>query len=248
VRRRGSEQPGEVDSEVGATDSEPVDGEELSVDRLKARMTESLGDRPFTVYLVLFAGAATLLLLLAVVWISATGDDDDDNLFCTEISPADARDAVIAGQVEEINVLVDNDRPTDSLTGIRLRFSDLSCRETRQGADIRDQLYSIIGVVGVYNEFGSTRVDIRYLEQEIQPELLATSTPTVRPSETATQAPSEEATPIAPTPTGVPATDMPTSVPTVQSVTTIGAPAGPSATSAPDAGSQDEAPVGNPGA
>ena len=208
-------------------------------------MTESLGDRPFTVYLVLFAGAATLLLLLAVVWISATGDDNDDNLFCTEISPEDARDAVIDGQVEEINVLVDNDRPAETLTGIRLRFSDLSCRETRQGADIRDQLYGIIGAVGLYNEFSSTRIDVRYLEQEIQPELLATSSPTVVPSDTATQAPSEVASPVAPTPTGVPATVAPTSAPTGQSTTTIAAPI---STTVPDAGSQDEAPVGNPGA
>ena len=211
-------------------------------------MNESLGDRPFTVYLVLFAGAATLLLLLAVVWISATSDDDDDNLFCTEISPADARNAVLAGQVEEVNVLVDDDRPTDSLTGIRLRFGEGSCRETRQGADIRDQLYSIIGAVGLYNNFNEPSVNVRYLEQEIQPELLATSTPTVLPSETTTLAPTNEATPIQPTPTSIASADVPTTAPTLVPVSATVPPAGATATTVPDGGSQDEVPVGNPGA
>lgn len=244
MRRRGSEQPPDVEP----TDDPPVTDEEFPVDRLKARVNESLGERPFTVYLVLFAGAATLLLLLAVVWISATGDDENDNLFCTEISPADARDAVLAGRVEEVNVLVDNDRPTESLTGIRLRFADQSCRETRQGADIRDQLYGIIGAVGLYNNFSDTRIDVRYLEQEIQPELLATSSPTVATTETATQAPTEEATPIAPTTTTIPATEAPTATPTIEPAAETAAPAEPTATSAPDASNQDEAPVGNTGA
>jgi hypothetical protein len=44
--------------------------EEYPVDRLRSRMNERLAGRPLTVYLVLFAGAATLLLLLGVVWIS----------------------------------------------------------------------------------------------------------------------------------------------------------------------------------
>lgn len=244
MRRRGSEQPEEVEQ----VDTSPISGEELPADRLKARVNESLGDRPFTVYLVLFAGAATLLLLLAVVWISATGDDDTENLFCTEISPADARAAVMAGRVDEVNVLVDSDRPRESLTGIRLRFSDLSCRETRQGADIRDQLYGIIGAVSVYNNFSDTRIDVQYLEQEIQPELLATSTPTVLATETATEAPTEPATPVEPTQTGVPQTSVPASTPTFPPATATGAPGEPTATSITDGAGGDEAPVGNPGA
>lgn len=238
MRRRGSEQPPEVEPPDDAAETD----EELPVDRLRARMTESLGDRPFTVYLVLFAGAATLLLLLVVVWISATGDGDEDNPFCTEISTTDARSAVLAGQVERINVLVDVDQPTDSLTGIQLLFGEGSCRQTPQGANIRDQLYSVIGAAGLFNHFSETGIDIRYQEQEIQPELLATSTPTVLPTETATSAPSEAATPVESTATVVPATDVPLATATPEAT----AATGPTATTAADG--QDEAPVGNPGA
>ena len=100
-----------------------VEEEEFPVDRLRSRLNESLGGRPLTVYLVLFAGAATLLLLLAVVWISAQGGGDKDELICTEIAPADARAAVFGGQVQRINILVDKDDPMQSLTGVQLRFT-----------------------------------------------------------------------------------------------------------------------------
>jgi hypothetical protein len=189
-------------------------------------------------------------LLLAVVWISATNDGDGNEPFCTAISPADARSAVLAGEVERVNILVDDDRPTDSLTGIQLNFADETCRQTPQGADIRDQLYSIIGAVGLYNNFSDTSIEVRYQEQEIQPELLATSTPTVLASETATAVPpTEEASPIVPTATDVPPTEVPTETvpaPVIQSPTATAMTPTTSTTASADG--QNNVPVGNPGA
>ena len=115
--------PSNPDDEDQQPQFEVVD-EEYPVDRLRSRLNDSFGDRPLTVYLVLFAGAATLMLLLGIVWFSATGDGDEDELICTEIAPKDARAAVLAGQIERVNILVDQDDPINTLTGVQLRFTD----------------------------------------------------------------------------------------------------------------------------
>ncbi len=191
-----------------ASDLVPTD-EEYPVDRLKTRVNQQLAGRPLTVYLVLFAGAATLLLLLAVVWISATGGGDEtEQQICTEIAPIDARAAILGGQVERVNILVDTDDPTQSLTGIQLRFADDSCRQTPQGADIRDQLFSVIGAVSLYNNYADTTIRVHYQTQEIEQDLLVTATITAAPSPTDTPAPptatDEPATPEPPTATSTP--------------------------------------------
>lgn len=234
MRRKGSD----LQPEAGPDprDELLVPDEEYAVDRFRARVSQRFGDRPFTVYLVLFAGAATLLLLLAVVWISATGDSERENLFCTYISPQDARAAVLAGQIERVHILVNNEQPTETLTGIELRYNDQTCRQTAQGAEIREQLFSIIGAVGLFNNFSDTTIDVRYQEQEIQPELLVTASPTVPPTETPTvAAPTVVASPSEPTATEVPPTA--TSEPTAPQAATPSSETG-----------TEEAPVGNPGA
>jgi cell division septation protein DedD len=212
--------------------------EEYPVDRLRSRFNESLGGRPLTVYLVLFAGAAMLLLLLGVVWISATGGGDKDELICTEIAPQDARDAVLAGQVRRVNVLVDKDRPIESLTGIQLRFADDSCRQTPQGADIRNDLFVVIGAVDLYNNFQDDTIRVHYQSQEIETELLSTSTATPAPTATSTTAPATStaaaATATQPAPTATPVSS-PTASPTSQS------------SSAPTSESGQKAPVGDVG-
>jgi hypothetical protein len=200
------------------TDTEPSNllpsEEEYPVDRLKTRVNQSLAGRPLTVYLVLFAGAATLLLLLAVVWISATGGGDDPNQqICTEIAPADARAAVLAGDVERINILVDNDDPTQTLTGIQLRFADDTCRQTPQGADIREQLLAVIGAVSLYNNYADTSIRVHYQTQQIESELLATTTPTPENTSTPTDTPMPTETAVPASPEPPPATHTATSVP-----------------------------------
>jgi hypothetical protein len=200
--------------------------EDYPVDRLKARMNQSLAGRPFTVYLVLFAGAATLLLLLLVVWISATGGGDEtDQQICTEIAPADARAAVLAGQIQQVNILVDKEHPTESLTGIQLRFVDKSCRQTPQGADIRAELFSVIGAVDLYNNYSDNGIRVHYQGQDIESELLATSAatslPTVLPTETLTELPTQAAASPSDSPTLVP---EPTATPTLTPTETATAP------------------------
>jgi len=201
----------------------PPTEEEYPVDRLKTRVNQSLAGRPLTVYLVLFAGAATLLLLLAVVWISATGGGDDpDQQICTEIAPADARAAILAGQVDRVNILLDTDDPTQTLTGIQLRFADDSCRQTPQGAEIREQLLAVIGAVSLYNNYADTTIRIHFQTQDIESELLATTTPT--PEATATDTPVPTATEALASPEPPPATSTPTTVPPTGTPTATTAP------------------------
>lgn len=225
-------------------DAFAVTEEEFPVDRLRSRVNESLAGRPLTVYLVLFAGAATLLLLLAVVWISATGGGDQEELICTEIQPADARAAIFAGQVERVNILVDKDDPIRSLTGVQLRYTDGSCRQTPQGAGVRDELLGIIGAVDLYNNYSDTGIRKHYQSQDIESELLATSTATP----TVTVAPTETNTPPVPTATIVPPTASPTMTPTtIPTQASTATATQPAAITAPTSDGSHTAPVGNPG-
>ena len=219
--------------------------EEYPVDRLRTRLNESLAGRPLTVYLVLFAGAATLLLLLAVVWISAQGGGDKDELICTEITPGDARAAVFSGQVQRINILVDKDDPLNSLTGLQLRLNDGTCRQTPQGAALRTELLGIIGAVDIYNKYSDASIRIHYQTQNIELELLITPTPTTVPTETSTPAPPTE------TPTQLPPTATHTPPPATATATATErvtpSPVAPTATAEATQVGGQRIPVGNPG-
>ena len=189
----------------------PIETEEFPVDRLRRRLGRRMGGRPLMVYIVLFAGAATLLLLLAVVWISATNNDGDEAEICTEIAPAEAQASILDGQVRRIRVLVDQDQPVETLTGIVLEFLDDACRQTPQGADTRAELFRVLGAVELYNHFNEEGgVKITYTQQDIQRELLATSTPV--PTETATVAPASPTAVAADTPLPT-ETSSPTALP-----------------------------------
>lgn len=205
----------------------PPAEQEYPVDRLKARVGGVFAGRPLAVYLVLVAGAATLVILLIIVWISATGTTNNDRPICTTIATNDARDAVLNGLVNRVDVLVDADSPSNTLTGINLEFNDGSCRSTVQGADARDDLYLVLGAVDFYNNFADNRIRIHIQKQSIQPELLSTSTATpsatppptqtVEPTATSTVAPTHTAT-AEPTKRPV-ATATLTPQPTVETIT-----------------------------
>lgn len=184
---------------------------EYPVDRLKARIGGVFAGRPLAVYLVLIAGAATLVILLIIVWISATGTTNEEHPICTTVSTSDARNAILAGQVKRVDVLVDADSPSNTLTGINLNLADGSCRSTAQGADVRNDLYLVLGVVDFYNNFAENRIRVNYQKQTIQPELLSTSTPTP----TATPPPTETRIPPTASPTPLP-TRTATAAPTRQ--------------------------------
>ena len=212
-----------MSDDQGAT-SQPVpvepapESEEFPVDqlkrRLRGRLGRRMGGRPLMVYVVLFAGAATLLLLLAVVWISATNNDGDDAEICTQIAPLEAQAAILDGQVRRIRVLVDQDQPVETLTGIVLEFVNDACRQTPQGTGIRTELFGVLGAVELYNQFNEEGgVKITYTQQDIQRELLATSTPV--PTETPTVVPASPTVLVVdPTATAV-ATETPKLVATI---------------------------------
>jgi len=88
------------------------------------------------------------------------------------------------------------------LTGVVLELNDGTCRQTPQGADVRNELYMLLGVVEFYNNFGEERVRIHYQTQNIEQNLLVTSTPTpeptLPPTETLTPAPTESPPPTMP--------------------------------------------------
>jgi hypothetical protein len=105
---------------------------------------------------------------------------------CTEIAPAEAQAAVLDGQVRRIRVLVDQDQPVETLTGIVLELRDDACRQTPQGREPAGRAVRVSsGAVQLYNQFNEDAgVAIAYTEQDIQRELLATATPV--PTETPT--------------------------------------------------------------
>jgi hypothetical protein len=214
-------QNGELEPAAESPESAPGSEPEYPVDRLRQRFSQSFGNRPIMVYLVLVAGAATLVLLLAIVWISATGGGSDERPICTAISTDEAEQVILGGQVERIKVLVDRDEPLQTLTGIVLELSDGTCRQPAQGADARNDLYRLLGVVEHYNNFGDQRIRVHYQRQEIQPELLSTSTPTETPTAPVTETPTVESTATATATIETPST--PTTTPTETTlVTTAG--------------------------
>jgi len=104
-----------------------------------------IGGRPLMVYLVLFAGAATLLLLLIIVWISATGGGESEQPICLDIAKQDAISQVYSGSVKRVNVLIDEANPTLGPSALQLDMSDGSCRKLPQGADNQSGMLEVLG-------------------------------------------------------------------------------------------------------
>jgi hypothetical protein len=173
----------------------------------RARFERALGGRPLMVYLVLFAGAGALLVLLMVVWISATGGGDEETPVCLDITSADAQTAVLAGEVQRVDIVVDREHPETGPTAVQLEMTDKSCRRLPTGADNSEDAYQVIGVVYVYNSTGDQRIRIHTKREDVPAEFLVTSTPI--PTETPTPTPT-----IPPTETLVPTeTPVPTNTP-----------------------------------
>ena len=174
----------------------------------RARFEQALGGRPLMVYLVLFAGAGALLVLLMVVWISATGGGDEETPICLDITSADAQTAILAGEVQRVDIVVDRENPESGPTAVQLEMTDKSCRRLPTGADNSNDAYQVIGVVYVYNSTGDQRIRIHTKREDVPAEFLVTSTPI--PTETATLAPT-----IPPTDTPIPTVTVPLPTATV---------------------------------
>jgi hypothetical protein len=191
----------------------------------RARFEQALGGRPLMVYLVLFAGAGALLVLLMVVWISATGGGDEETPVCLDTTVADARAAILAGEVQRVDIVVDRENPETGPSAVQLEMTDKSCRRLPTGADNSNDAYQLIGIVYVYNSTGDQRIRIHTTRQDVPAEALVTSTPT--PSETPTLVPT-----IPPTDTPVP-TETPIPTDTAQPTATFTATVEPTITLPP---------------
>ena len=178
-----------------------------------SRLEKRVGGRPLMVYLVLLGGIASLALLVVVVWISATADKPVATQICLDISGPDAIDAIEAGEVARVDVLVDRLQPSIGPAAIQLIYIDDSCRKLPQGVDYRHTLLEVLGAVEFFNANGDQRVRIDYLREDVPANLLSTSTATPTstptPMPTATQAP-PTATPVPPTATPLPPTSTAT--------------------------------------
>ena len=185
-------------------------------DRMRDYLDRRIGGRPLMVYLVLFAGAATLLLLLIIVWISATGGGESEQPICLDIVKQDAISQVYAGSVKRVNVLIDEANPTLGPFALQLDMSDGSCRKLPQGADNQSGMLEVLGAVEFSNTIGDQRVRTNYQRKQVPAELMQTSTPTPEPTApgaiVATEAPTVDPATIA-SPTAMPS-EQPAEQPT----------------------------------
>lgn len=189
-------------------------------DRMREYLDRRIGGRPLMVYLVLFAGAATLFLLLIIVWISATGGGEGEQPICLDIAKDEAISQVYAGSVKRVNVLIDEANPTLGPFALQLDMSDGSCRKLPQGVGNQSGMLEVLGAVEFSNTIGDQRVRTNYQRKQVPPELMQTSTPTVEPTapgaitapEEPTTAPEGETAPA--TPPAEQTTEQPTGTPT----------------------------------
>ena len=184
--------------------------------RVRAWLERVLGGRPLSVYGVLAAGVAVLVILLGIIVITATGGPDNPGTpLCVQTNADDARLLVYRGQVRQIDVVTVPERPNVSV-GVRLESVDDTCYELPQGLANQAAHEAVLGAAQLYNNGRSAdeRVRVRFPEQQVPAELLATATPTPVATATATVPPTvPPASPTAEPPTATPeptATPSPT--------------------------------------
>ncbi len=155
-------------------------------DKTRDRRSQNL------VYIALGAGGVVLAVLLLIVWLSSRDDEGGEVPLCLDISPQNAQTAILDGNVAEVDVLLDQREPLNGLTAVQLRMTDGDCRRLPEGADNRDGLFQILGVVSLYNTAGEQRIEVRYQRQDVPAALLSTSTP--EPTATTERSPTPEPT------------------------------------------------------
>lgn len=250
-------------------DNTPADrSKPPSVDRVLTSVRHRLGGRdaqgrPFSVYAVLAIGVATLLILLLVVYFSAADRDRADQPICTTIQPEQAELAVRDGTARRLTIAYDDEVeiPTNRRWGpvlARLDYANGQCANLPQGIANQGDVYTIVGVIEVYNETTENpRVEIIYersgtLDEGLfampSPTASPTLAPTVTPSPTPgpTLEPSPDPT-LGPTP-GSTVTPAPPATESVV-IPPIGPPVAPPAvapTASPDPGSFSPGPPGPP--
>ncbi len=214
-------QAGEETSQTAGPEDQHPEREQVGLDRVRARLERLLGGRPLTVYGVLAAGAGVLLVLLLIIWITAGGGGGDDKAPpCFALDGATARDAVLNGEVERVDVTYARDQPEFGPALLRLEKIDGTCISLEQGAKGLEGAYQVIGAIAYYNEVTELqRVRVDYDAVDVPAAILALPTPTpapVSPTEpvlpaSPTAAPT--ATAPAPPPPASPETGSPTNLP-----------------------------------
>lgn len=159
-----------------------------------------LQGKPALIYGTLVAGALALLLLLMVVWLS-TREGGSKVKLCLDTTVTDAQQAIVDGGVRRADVLIDAERPMDGLTAIQLQLDDGECRKLPEGADNRDALLQILGLISLYNQQGGGNVQVVYQRETIPPKLLMTSTPIPTATPPTAEASPTVASPVPVTPT-----------------------------------------------
>lgn len=167
---------------------------------MRVSMQQRMEGKPMLIYGTLLGGALALFLLLLVVWLSTRNDGSKVRL-CLDTTLADAQSAVLDGNVRRLDVLLDTESPIQGLTAIQLELVGGECRKLPEGADNRDKLLQMIGLVELYNQQGEGNIRVEYQLETVPPNLLLTSTPI--PTITLTP------TPLPPTAAASPVTSTP---------------------------------------
>ena len=175
-----------------------------SVDRAMISLRRRLASRdaqgrPLSVYAVLALGVATLLVLLLVVYFSSADRDRADQPICTTIEPEQAELAVRDGTARRLTIAYDDEVeiPTNRRWGpvlARLDYANGQCANLPQGIANQGDVYTVVGVINVYNETTENpQVEIIYERSSTLDEgLFAMPTPTTVP--TAIPSPTPEPT------------------------------------------------------
>ncbi len=192
--------------EPQSTPAEPKD------DGAFSSVQKRLEGKPVLIYGTLVGGAVALLLLLMIVWLSTRESGSPVNL-CLDTNVSEAQAAILDGGVRRADVLIDAQQPMQGLTAIQLELEDGECRKLPEGADNRDDLLQVLGLIELYNQEGDGNVRVEYQREDVPANLLVTSTaiPTITP----TSSPTKPASPVVGTPVPVPSsTPTPSQSPT----------------------------------
>lgn len=158
------------------------------------RWKNASGGRSSFVYIVIGVVAVTLVILLAIIYFSASERERLSPPICTDITMADAEDAVLRGDVDRLTIVYDDElhTPVSDRYGpvlAKLDYVDGTCSNLPQGIANQDIVYTISGVIAFYNENtdGQTVEIVYQTSGQLGEELFAT--PTAIPTETPTPEP-----------------------------------------------------------
>lgn len=116
-----------------------------------------LAGSPLGVYAILGLGVVTLLVLLGIIYFSSDDRDRPERPICTNITAAEAEQAIYNDEVERLTV--NYDETGDPKSGDRygpvvasLSYRNGQCANLPQGVQGVDAVYQVLGVIAFYND------------------------------------------------------------------------------------------------